>query len=54
MITTLGLFVFLFFESGSEESGDGVSHTSSVFSLTLLAAVVVDLGLDRLPDPEKA
>lgn len=51
---TLDLFAFRIFNSASDESGDGVSQTSSVFSFTLLAAAVMDLELDRLPDPEKA
>lgn len=51
---TLDLFPLRFFNSVSEESGEGVSQTSSVFSLTFLAAADVDLGFDRFPDPEKA
>ena len=45
----------LFKSVSEEESGEGVSHTSSVFSLTLLAAAEEEEDLGRLPEePEKA
>lgn len=49
---TFDLGGFRFLISVSDESGEGVSQTSSVLSLTLLAAD--DLLLGRLPDAEKA